>query len=140
AAQPLRRHDALYRRCFLAPGVVHERPTLTPTPPVTIDPPTNQWTLPECVTEDETVTVFVPKSGVPPKADVYLLADTTLSMHPIIGTVQGGIDTIVNGLPPGLDVAWGVGNYKDFPIPTPNPYAFQHQLSPTTNLTDVTTA
>jgi hypothetical protein len=140
--QPLRRLEALYGRGFLAPGAVRERPTLTPTPtpPVTIDPPTNEWTLPECVTEDETVTVFVPKSGVRPKADVYLLADTTLSMHDIIGTVQAGIDTIVNGLPAGLDVAWGVGNYKDFPIPAPNPYAFQHQLSPTTNLTDVTTA
>jgi hypothetical protein len=136
-AQPLRRLEALYGRGFLAPEVVRERPTLTPTPPVTIDPPTNEWTLPECVTEDETVTVFVPKSGVPPKADVYLLADTTGSMFPIIGAVQGGIDTIVNGLPPGLDVAWGVGNYKDFPIPLSSPYAFEHQLSPTTDLTAV---
>jgi len=129
-AHPLRRLEALYGRGFLAPAAVRERPTLTPTPtpPVTIDPPTNEWTLPECVTEDETVTVFVPKSGVRPKADVYLLADTTFSMHDIIGTVQAGIDTVVSGLPPGLDVAWGVGNYKDFPIPTPNPYAFQHQL------------
>ena len=141
-AHPLRRLEALYGRGFLAPAAVRERPTLTPTPtpPVTIDPPTNEWTLPECVTEDETVTVFVPKSGVRPKADVYLLADTTFSMHDIIGTVQAGIDTVVSGLPPGLDVAWGVGNYKDFPIPTPNPYAFQHQLSPTTNLIDVGTA
>jgi hypothetical protein len=139
-AQPLRRLEALYGRGFLVPGVVRERPTLTPTPPVTIDPPTNEWTLPECVTEDESVTVFVPKSGVPPKADVYLLADTTESMFPIIGAVQGGIDAVVNGLPPGFDVAWGVGNYKDFPIPERNPYAFQHQLAPTTNLTAVTTA
>jgi hypothetical protein len=140
-AQPLRRLEALYGRGFLAPAAVRERPTLTPTPtpPVTIDPPTNAWTLPECVTEDETVTVFVPKSTVPPKADVYLLADTTLSMAPILSAVQAGIDTVVNSLG-GFDVAWGVGNYKDFPIPTPNPYAFQHQLSPTTNLIDVGTA
>lgn len=137
--QPLRRLEALYGRGFLAPGVARERPTLAPTPPVTIDPPTNEWTLPECVTEDETVTVFVPKSGVRPKADVYLLADTTESMHPIIGMVQGGIDTIIQSLP-GFDVAWGVGNYKDFPTPTPNPYAFRHQLAPTPDLTAVGTA
>jgi hypothetical protein len=135
-AQPLRRLEALYGRGFLAPGVARERPTLAPTPPVTIDPPANEWTLPECVTEDETVTVFVPKSGVPPKADVYLLADTTGSMGPIIGAVQAGIDTIIHSLP-GFDVAWGVGNYKDFPIPESSPYAFEHQLSPTTDLTAV---
>lgn len=137
-AHPLRRLEALYGRGFLTPEVVHERPALTPapTPPVTIDPPTNEWTLPECVTEDETVTVFVPKSRVPPKADVYLLADTTGSMTSIIGAVQTGIDTIINGFP-GADVAWGVGNYKDFPIPLSSPYAFEHQLSPTTDLTAV---
>jgi hypothetical protein len=140
-AQPLRRLEALYGRGFLAPGVVRERPALTPTPPVTIDPPANEWTLPECVTEDETVTVFVPKSGVPPKADVYLLADTTGSMTSIIGAVQAGIDTVVNDPAfAGFDVAWGVGNYKDFPVPDRNPYAFQHQLAPTTNLAAVTAA
>jgi Integrin beta chain VWA domain len=135
-AQPLRRLEALYGRGFLAAGAVRERPALTPTPVVTIDPPTNEWTLPECVTEDETVTVFVPKSAVPPKADVYLLADTTGSMFTIIGAVQSGIDTVINAFP-GLDVAWGVGNYKDFPIPGSSPYAFEHQLSPTTDLTAV---
>ena len=141
-AQPLRRLEALYGRGFLAPEAVRERPTLTPTPtpPVTIDPPTNEWTLPECVTEDETVTVFVPRSTVPPKADVYLLADTTASMTPIISAVQAGIDTVVNFPFPPFDLAWGVGNYKDFPIPTPNPYAFLHQLAPTTDLAAVTTA
>jgi len=139
-AQPLRRLEALYGRGFLAPGAVRERPTLTPAPPVTIDPPTNEWTLPECVTEDETVTVFVPKSTVPPKADVYLLADTTGSMGPIISAVQAGIDTVVHFPFPPFDLAWGVGNYKDFPIPSSSPYAFQHQLAPTTDLTAVGTA
>src|SRR5215467_686045 len=140
-AQPLRRLEALYGRGFWVREVVRERPALTPTPPVTIDPPTNEWTLPECTTEDETVTVFVPKSGVPPKADVYLLADTTGSMTPIISAVQAGIDTVVTDPAfAGFDVAWGVGNYKDFPIPLSSPYAFQHQLAPTTNTAAVTTA
>ena len=56
------------------------------------------------------------------KADVYLLADTTGSMGSIIGAVQAGIDTIVNDPAfSGLDVAWGAGNYKDFPIPASSP-------------------
>src|SRR5215831_7910662 len=141
AAQPLRRFEALHGRGLFVPEVVHERPAVTPTPPVTIDPPSNDWVLPECVTEDETVTVHVPKSGVPPKADVYLLADTTGSMSSIIGAVQAGIGTVVAdpGLA-GFDVAWGVGNYKDFPVPLYSPYAFQHQLAPTTDITAVTTA
>ena len=141
AAQPLRRFEALYGRSFFAAEVVRERPAAVPTPPVTIDPPTNDWTLPECVTEDETVTVHVPKSGVRPKADVYLLADTTLSMTPIIGTVQAGIGAVVSDPAfAGFDVAWGVGNYKDFPVPLSSPYAFQSQLAPTTDITAVTTA
>ena len=141
AAQPLRRFEALYGRDFFAAEVIRERPAAVPAPPVTIDPPTNDWTLPECVTEDETVTVHVPKSGVRPKADVYLLADTTLSMTPIIGTVQVGIGAVVSDPAfAGFDVAWGVGNYKDFPVPGSSPYAFQPQLAPTTDITAVTTA
>ena len=141
AAQPLRRFEALYGRGFFAAEVVRERPAAVPAPPVTIDPPTNDWTLPECVTEDETVTVHVPKSGVRPKADVYLLADTTLSMTPIIDTVQAGIGAVVSDPAfAGFDVAWGVGNYKDFPVPGSSPYAFQPQLAPTTDITAVTTA
>jgi hypothetical protein len=141
SAQPLRRFEALYGRGFFAAEVVRERPAAVPTPPVTIDPPTNDWTLPECVTEDETVTVHVPKSGVRPKADVYLLADTTGSMSPIISTVQAGITTVISDPAfAGFDVAWGVGNYKDFPVPLSSPYAFQAQLAPTTDITAVMSA
>jgi len=141
SAQPLRRFEALYGRGFFAAEAVRERPAAVPTPPVTIDPPTNDWTLPECVTEDETVTVHVPKSGVRPKADVYLLADTTGSMSSIISAVQAGITTVITDpVFAGFDVAWGVGNYKDFPVPLSSPYAFQAQLAPTTNITAVTTA
>lgn len=141
AAQPLRRFEALYGRGFFAAAVVRERPTAVPTPTVTIDPPTNDLTLPECVTEHETITVHVPKSGVPPKADVYLLADTTASMSPIISTVRAGIGAVVSDPAfAGFDVAWGVGNYKDFPVPLSSPYAFQPQLAPTTDTTAVITA
>jgi hypothetical protein len=142
AVHPPRRFEALAGRDLFAPEVhLPERPVEAPTEPVTIDPPTNEWTLPECVTERETVTVHVPVSGLPPKADVYLLADTTGSMGPIIGAVQAGIGAVVAdpAFAP-FDVAWGAGNYKDFPIPDSSPYAFQHQLAPTVGATDVTLA
>ncbi len=138
--QPLRTFEALAGRGVFAPEMpVPERPAVTPAPSVTIDPPVNNLTLSECVTEEETVTVHVP-AGVA-KADVYLLADTTGSMGSIIGAVQAGIDTIVNDPAfSGLDVAWGAGNYKDFPIPASSPYAFQHQLAPTPGVADITVA
>jgi hypothetical protein len=138
--QPLRTFEALAGRGVFAPEMpVTERPAAIPAPSVTIDPPVNTLTLSECVTEEETVTVNVP-AGVA-KADVYLLADTTASMGSIIGSVQAGINTIVNDPAfSGLDVAWGAGNYKDFPIPASSPYAFQHQLAPTPGVADITFA
>ena len=140
AVQPLRTFEALAGRGLFAPEMpVADRPAVTPAPSVTIDPPVNNLTLSECVTEEETVTVNVP-AGVA-KADVYLLADTTGSMGSIIGAVQSGIHTIVNDPAfSGLDVAWGAGNYKDFPIPASSPYAFQHQLAPTPGVADITVA
>ena len=142
AVQPPRQFEALAGRGLFAPEVgAPERPVEAPTEPVTIDPTANDLTLPECVTELETVTVHVPVSGVPPKADVYLLADTTGSMAPIIGAVQAGIGAVVNDPAfAAFDVAWGAGNYKDFPQSVLNPYAFQHQLAPTPGAADVTLA
>jgi hypothetical protein len=109
--------------------------------PVTIFPPSNAWTLAKCTTEHETVTVTVPRSGAAPKADVYLLADTTGSMEPALAAVIAGSTAIVtNPSLAGFDVAWGVGNYRDFPVPASSSYAFQHQLSPTTTVAAVTAA
>ncbi|MBI3686457.1 MAG: hypothetical protein HY241_03820 [Actinobacteria bacterium] len=116
-------------------------PILVPREPVGIDPTVNNLTLPECATERETVTVTVPKSGAAPKADVYLLADTTGSMGPVIDAVKLGITAIVSD--PSLafyDVAWGAGNYKDFPGGEFNPYPFGHQLAPTPGAAAVTAA
>jgi hypothetical protein len=105
---------------------------------VTVDPPVNDLVLERCRQLAETITVTVPESGAQPKADVYLLADTTFSMFPVLAAVQAGSSAIVgNPALSGFDVAYGVGNYKDFPS---DPYAFQHQLSPTTNTADVTAA
>ncbi len=140
AVYPPRHFEALAGRGLFAPEMpAPGRPAVAAAPLVTIDPPVNNLTLPECVTEEETVTVHVPAGAA--KADVYLLADTTGSMGLIIGAVQAGIQAIVND-PAffGLDVAWGAGNYKDFPVPASSPYAFQHQLVPTPGAADVTAA
>ena len=111
-------------------------PERAPREPVTIDPKTNDWRLSQCERARETITVTVPPTGVAAKADVYLLADTTGSMSSILDAVKAGAAAILGD--PALtsfDVAWGIGNYRDFPVPAPNSYAFQHQLSPTTDHT-----
>jgi hypothetical protein len=142
AVHPRRRLEALAGRDLFIPAVhLPARPAEVAVEPVTIDPAANDLTLPECVTEHETITVTVPRSGVAPKADVYLLADTTGSMGSILAAVQAGIGAVVaDPAFTGFDVAWGAGNYKDFPIPGSSPYAFQHQLSPTPGPAAVTTA
>jgi hypothetical protein len=104
---------------------------------VTISPTSNDFTLECCQEWAETIKVAIPKSGAIPKADVYLLADTTASMTSVIAAVKGGIPAIVSSFGPGFDVAFGVGNYKDFPN---DPYCFQHQLSPTTTAAQVNSA
>lgn len=107
--------------------------------PITIDPSVNVLTLGEGDSFSETITVTIPKSAAPVKADVYLLADTTGSMGGILGAVQAGANTILSSLTGlGVDLAFGVGNYKDFDFG--DPYGFQHQLSPTNATAAVTAA
>lgn len=116
---------ALFDRNVLAAGA----PTALPLGPVTINPATNVLTLNPGDTFNETITVTIPKSAGPVKADVYFLADTTGSMGSILGAVQAGANNILSALGGlGADLAFGVGNYRDFL--TSDPFAFQHQLSP----------
>ena len=122
------------RRLFVPEFELGDLPHVPTKEPVTIDPRRNDWTLNKCDRVSEKITVTVPPTGVAAKADVYLLADTTGSMQPVLDAVIAGSEAILSH--PGLaayDVAWGVGNYRDFPIPLSSSYAFQHQLSPTTN-------
>jgi hypothetical protein len=96
---------------------------------VTIDPPRDDLTLSECDIVSEKITVMVPPSGVVSRADVYFLADTTGSMEPVLSAVRSGASTILSALLGlGIDIAFGVGNYRDFPS---DPAPFHHQLSPT---------
>lgn len=129
------------KRFFAAPALTVEPEALTPVAAlagVTVNPAENNLTLNQGDTFSETITVTVPKNTAVPKADVYFLADTTGSMGEILSAVQTGANNILtalNGL--GIDFAYGVGNYKDFPN---DPYAFQHQLSPTNAVASVAAA
>lgn len=108
---------------------------------ITINPASENFVLSAEQIVERVVTVFVPKSAPIPKIDVYFLADTTSSMAPIINAVRAGADTILNSLTSfssALDINFGVGDYKDFN--TRDPYAFQHQLSLTTDKAQVITA
>ncbi|MBU9944786.1 MAG: hypothetical protein KTQ12_09155, partial [Dermatophilaceae bacterium] len=64
--------------------------------PVTINPRRNDWRLDQCDRRSEKITVTIPPTGTAPKADVYLLADTTGSMAPVIDAVKAGADAILS--------------------------------------------
>ncbi|MGH9665953.1 MAG: hypothetical protein ACRD9L_16125 [Bryobacteraceae bacterium] len=107
--------------------------------PVTIQPDTNVLTLNPGDSLQETITVTIPKNAGPAKADVYFLADTTGSMTGILNAVKAGANNILAALNAlGVDMAFGVGNYKDFE--SGDPYAFRHQISPTNSTAPVTAA
>lgn len=97
---------------------------------ISISPDENKLTLKECETFEEEITVTIPKDSNR-KIDIYFLADTTGSMTGILAAVKSGANNILNAAYGSSDIAFGIGNYRDFTDPAPHP--FQHQLSPTTN-------
>ncbi|MDM8559010.1 hypothetical protein [Candidatus Parabeggiatoa sp. HSG14] len=87
-------------------------------------------------TEQSAQVTITPKTMV----DIYFLADTTGSMSAPISSVKAGATEIMNSLIssfPDTDLAFGVGDYKDFPH---EPYAFQSMQSLTTDTSVVQTA
>ncbi len=137
----LRTLEARLGRRLFAPSVGGVDVPAPERVPVTIDPSVNDLVLAQCAHLDERITVTVPPTGIRPKADVYLLADTTGSMSSVLEAVKAGAAAIVgNPALAGFDVAYGVGNYRDFPVPAVNSYAFQHQQAPTAVLADVQAA
>lgn len=102
------------------------RPSLS-----TISPSSNDMVL-AAGTEhpEEVITVTIPPSTGVNKADVYLLADTTGSMGSIVGALKAGANRIIGSPFTGVDIAFGVGNYKDLPKTNP---PFINQTAPTTN-------
>src|SRR5262245_54968092 len=95
----------------------------------TIEPLAIDLSLPEGAEIESEITVTIAKQTQDAKLDVYFLADTTNSMGGMLTLVQSRAIQILTALRgPGLDVAFGVGNYKDF---APGETPFQHQLAPT---------
>src|SRR5262245_31708560 len=60
--------------------------------------------------------VCLPGQGA--KADIYLLADTTTSMTPVLDAVKQDAVVLVDALvnTPLVDLHLGVGQYRDFPF------------------------
>jgi hypothetical protein len=113
------------------------RPVATLAASASIDPRSNDLVLELGEVEDEIVTVTIPPRAGVTKADVYILADTTGSMGDVLAAVQAGANAILAGVPGGIDIAFGVGNYRDLPDTNP---PFDHQLAPDTNAANVTAA
>jgi hypothetical protein len=128
--------ETLFHRVDVTAAGAGPAPAM-PAAPITIQPDVNILTLNPGDTLDETITVTVPKNAGPAMADVYFLADTTGSMGGILNAVQAGANnvlTALNGL--GINMMFGVGNYKDFG--SGDPYGFKHQVSPTNVTANVT--
>ncbi len=99
-----------------------------------IDPPVNELVLEGGEEWTETITVTTPAQ--PCLVDVYFLADTTGSMGSHLAAVKAataGMLAQIGQALPTCDIAYGVADYKDFPIPQAGPYAFQSALKPSTN-------
>jgi hypothetical protein len=128
--------DALWRLFDRHELAVTDAPAASP---VTIQPDTNVLALNPSQTLDEAITVTIPETAGPAKADMYFLADTTGSMSSILSAVQAGANNVLATLAAEpVDIVFGVGNYKDFA--QCDPYGFQHQVSPTNVLATVTAA
>ncbi len=97
---------------------------------VTWNPDVDALALDPGETAEIVATVCLP--GQVAKADIYLLADTTTSMTPVLDSVKANVAALVDALvnTPGVDLRVGVGNYRDFPF---DPKPFDHQVSPTTD-------
>lgn len=97
---------------------------------VTWTPDLDQYVLSPGETAEIVATVCLP--GQVAKADIYLLADNTASMTPVLESIKANAAVLVDALvnTPGVDLRVGIGNYRDFPF---DPKPFDHQLSPTTD-------
>lgn len=107
---------------------------------ITIAPTAREVALPEGANQPVTDVVTVPAGATASRVDVYILADTTFSMEDPIDAVKAGASSIVDGLVqafPNVDLAFGVGDYKDFPLDV---YCFGHKASITTDTAAVKAA
>ena len=112
---------------------------LLPREAVTITPNINNLILNLCDKFGEKLLVNVPK--MPHRSvDIYFLADTTGSMSSTLSTVKSNINAIMTSISSSVpNVAFGAGNYKDFPASS-NAYCFKNDISITTNTAPVAAA
>ncbi len=114
---------------FVTAESTFELPQATLDKLVTINPKVGDIQLTECGFREK-IEVTIPAQSLGEMVDVYFLADNTGSMGAAIANVKAGASAILNNLVGlGLDVQFGVGNYRDFTDTTP----FQHQQSITGN-------
>jgi hypothetical protein len=88
-------------------------------------------------TVNKTVTV---DAGIPTSnpVDVFFLADTTGSLGPQIAAVRAAAGTILSTASGLGDVAFGVGEYKDQPSTSGDPFAYRLDTDITKNTANVT--
>lgn len=104
---------------------------------ITLSPSENVLTLQQGDTFPETLIAHIPANFYQ-LVDVYFLADTTGSMGEQLQIVKDNIASILATLTAsGYNFAFGAGNYKDFPS---DPYQFQHNISPTSDMAAVVEA
>lgn len=116
-------------------GLIQKLLGLVPDEPgePSIDPETNEWTLPTGAppqTEQVVVTIPPRPPAMAERIDLYFLADTTASMGALITEVQSALPLVRDALiAQGVDVAVGAGQYRDFfDADPPGPYT--HEADP----------
>lgn len=120
-------------RSFAAVGAVAVTALTTTAPPALgadpgVTPALVELELDPGATSDP-VAKMVQTPAVAPTLDVYFLADTTGSMGPALSNVQANAANIISDLEAtGSDIAYGAGDYKDFPY---DAYAFNNEASVT---------
>jgi uncharacterized repeat protein (TIGR01451 family) len=98
-----------------------------------VDPATFSATVPSGTSIHVTKTVHTP--AIPPKVDIYFLADTTGSMGGAIGNVQSNASSILSQIRTAQpDSQFAVGEYRDFNCT--DPFAYRLDQAVTANLTD----
>lgn len=82
-------------------------------------------------------TVTVNKEATTSLLDIYFLADTTGSMGGAIASVKAAANSLLNSTASLGDVRWAVGEYKDQPLTSGDPYAYRLNTAFTSSKTDV---
>jgi hypothetical protein len=94
----------------------------------TVSPPSYATSLKLGARSDPITKTVTISKGTPGTAlvDVFFLADTTGSMGATLDAVKTGAATIMSNVKTALgDVAFGVGEYKDYDLYYPDPFVFR---------------